>query len=66
MTDYFSMEPMRYWSMPTTTSADARKLKLQQMIDSEDYLFGRKYDGNWSRAVITKDRDALQLVVSLL
>lgn len=60
MTDYFSMEPMRYWSMPATTSADARKLKLQQMIDSEDYLFGRKYDGNWSRAVITKDRDALQ------
>ncbi len=60
MTDYFSMEPMRYWSMPATTSADVRKLKLQQMIDSEDYLFGRKYDGNWSRAVITKDRYALQ------
>lgn len=60
MTDYFSMEPMRYWSMPATTSADVRKLKLQQMIDSEDYLFGRKYDGNWSRAVITKDRNALQ------
>lgn len=58
--NYFEMEPMRYWSMPATTSADVRKLKLQQMIDSEGYLFGRKYDGNWSRAVITKDRDALQ------
>lgn len=60
MTDYFSMEPMRYWSMPATTSADIRKLKLQQMIDSRDYLFGRKYDGNWSRAVITPERSALQ------
>lgn len=60
MIDYFSMEPMRYWSMPATTSADARKLKLQQMIDSKDYLFGRKYDGNWSRAVITSQRQALQ------
>ena len=60
MTDYFSMEPMRYWSMPANTSADARKLKLQQMINSKDYLFGRKYDGNWSRAVITPERQALQ------
>ena len=60
MTDYFSMEPMRYWSIPATTSADVRKLKLQQMIDSEGYLFGRKYDGNWSRAVITHERQALQ------
>lgn len=60
MTDYFSMEPMRYWSMPANTNADIRKLKLQQMIESGEYLFGRKYDGNWSRAVITPERQALQ------
>ena len=26
--------------------------KLEQMIDSGDYMFGLKTDGNWSRAII--------------
>ena len=60
MKDYFTSEPMKYWSMPSTTSQEIRKIKLEQMINSKEYLFGRKYDGNWSRAVITNDRQALQ------
>lgn len=60
MKDYFSMEPMKYWSMPNNMTQDARRLKLQNLIDSDKYLFGEKYDGNWSRAVITPERQALQ------
>lgn len=58
--NYFTMEPMRYFAPPSTMSAETRRTKLESMIDSGDYLFGLKTDGNWSRAVITKDRDALQ------
>ena len=60
MIDYFTSEPMKYWSMSSTLSSEARKMKLEEMINSGNYLFGRKYDGNWSRAVITPQRQALQ------
>lgn len=60
MIDYFTMEPMRYFAPASTMSSDTRKIKLEQMIESGDYLFGLKTDGNWSRAVITKERNALQ------
>jgi len=58
--NYFESEPMKYFAPSSTMSAEARRLKLEQMIDSGDYLFGLKTDGNWSRAVITKERQALQ------
>lgn len=58
--DYFNSEPMKYWSMSSTLSTETRKIKLEEMINSGNYLFGRKYDGNWSRAVITPQRQALQ------
>ena len=60
MKDYFSMEPMKYWSMSSTINQDARKIKLEELINTNNYIFGEKYDGNWSRAVITGDRQALQ------
>ena len=58
--DYFTSEPMKYFAPSSTMTAEARRLKLEQMIDSGNYLFGLKTDGNWSRAVITRDRQALQ------
>ena len=58
--DYFTSEPMKYWMMPNSTTPEMRKLKLQQLIDSGDYAFGIKTDGNWSRAIITPERKALQ------
>lgn len=60
MIDYFTSEPMKYFAPSSTMSSDARRAKLEQMIDSGNYLFGQKYDGNWSRAVITPERNALQ------
>lgn len=58
--DYFTSEPMKYFAPPNTMSSDMRRTKLEQMIDSGNYMFGLKTDGNWSRAVITGDRQALQ------
>ena len=58
--NYFEMEPMRYFAPPASMSSDVRRHKLEQMISSGNYLFGEKTDGNWSRAIITKERDALQ------
>ena len=58
--NYFEMEPMKYFAPPSTMSSETRRSKLEQMIDSGNYMFGLKTDGNWSRAVITKDRQALQ------
>jgi ATP-dependent DNA ligase len=60
MIDYFTSEPMKYFAPSSTMSPDARRAKLEQMIDSGNYLFGEKTDGNWSRAVITPERTALQ------
>lgn len=58
--DYFTMEPMKYWSMPSTISPTERQLRLEELAEGGNYLFGIKTDGNWSRAVITKERNALQ------
>ena len=58
--DLFSMEPMRYWSPSSTMSAETKRQHLDQMIASHQYIWSEKFDGNWSRAVITAGRAALQ------
>ena len=60
MINYFESEPMKYWACSSTITPEQKRRKLEQMIDSNEYMFGEKYDGNWSRAVITSDRQALQ------
>ena len=58
--NYFTSEPMKYFAPPASMSPEVRRTKLEQMIDSGNYLFGEKTDGNWSRAVITPERQVLQ------
>ena len=60
MEDLFTLEPMKYQAFPATMSAADRRRKLQQMIDSGEYYYSEKTDGNLCRAVITKDHFALQ------
>ena len=60
MTDYFTMEPMRYWAPTSTMPPKTKREHLEQMIASGDYIWSQKYDGNWSRAIVTVDRNALQ------
>jgi ATP-dependent DNA ligase len=58
--NYFESEPMKYFAPPATMSPEERRFRLERMIESGEYLFGLKTDGNWSRAVITAERQALQ------
>ena len=60
MNELFSMEPMRYWAPASTMDAATKRQHLEQMANSHSYIWSRKYDGNWSRAIITKERAALQ------
>ena len=52
MIDFKNSEPMRYWATSASMSATEKRMRLEQMAASGSYLFSRKYDGNWSRAVI--------------
>ena len=60
MINYFESEPMKYYAPPATMSKETRKARLEAMANSGDYYYGIKTDGNWSRAVITPERNALQ------
>ena len=60
MIDYFTSEPMRYWAPASSMTPEVKRQHLEQMIAGGQYIWSRKYDGNWSRAVITPDRNALQ------
>lgn len=60
MIDYFTSEPMKYYAPAASMSKEARKARLESMADSGEYLYGLKTDGNWTRAVITPERNALQ------
>lgn len=58
--DYFTSEPMRYWAPSASMSPIEKRMHLEKMIESDNYLWSQKFDGNWSRAVITSERNALQ------
>lgn len=60
MTDYFSLEIMKYWAPTSSMSAEVRRQHLEQMAASGNYLWSEKFDGNFSRAVITTERAVLQ------
>lgn len=60
MRNYFEDEPMKYFAPPASMNQEVRRMKLEQMIKSGEYLFSTKIDGNWSRAIITNERNALQ------
>lgn len=53
-------EPMKYFAFAPSTTPEVRRAKLEQMILSNNYLFGLKTDGNWSRAILTANDKLLQ------
>jgi len=60
MTDFFTSEPMKYYAPPASMPKEVKRMKIEEMIASGDFIYSIKTDGNWSRAVITADRAALQ------
>lgn len=60
MTDYFSMGVQKYWAPTSAMDPEVKRQHLEQMAASGMYLWSEKFDGNFTRAVITPDRAALQ------
>lgn len=60
MTNYFTAEPMKYFSFPSTYSKERRQERIQDMINGGQYIYSLKTDGNLLRAVVTPDASALQ------
>lgn len=52
MFDFEHSEPMHYWAFPATYSKSRKQQQLDDMINSGEYLYSLKTDGNWSRAII--------------
>ena len=50
--DWNKMEPMKYWSFPSTMDKETRQNNIDRMIASGEYLFSQKYDGNWARTIV--------------
>ena len=60
MTNFFELGIQKYWAPTSTTSAETRRMKLEQAIESGNYIWSEKFDGNFLRGVITPERNALQ------
>ena len=60
MTNFFELGIQKYWAPTSTTSAETRRIKLEQAIESGNYIWSEKFDGNFLRGVITPERNALQ------
>ena len=58
--DWNKMEPMKYWSFSSSMDKETRQNHIDRMIASGDYLFSQKYDGNWARAIVSKDFSGIQ------
>lgn len=58
--DLFEVEPMKYWSLPSNLTDIERQAKINFVLDTNDYIYSLKTDGNLIRAVITPGRFALQ------
>lgn len=51
------LPPEKYWSFPSSYSTERRKLEINQMIDSGNFYFQLKTDGNYSAFICDFDGD---------
>ena len=58
--NWFSMEIQKYWAPTSAFSKEKFRMKLEECAESGDYIWAEKFDGNFTRAVITSNRNALQ------
>ena len=58
--NYFEMGVQKYWAPTSSMNAETKRQHLEQMAISGNYLWSEKFDGNFTRAVITSERSALQ------
>ena len=60
MIDWFELGIQKYWAPTSSVSKEVRQMKLEAAIESGDYIWSEKFDGNFLRGIITSERNALQ------
>lgn len=60
MTDFKVSEPMKYWATSSTMSAEEKRIRLEKMASDGAYIWSEKFDGNWSRGIVSPDCNLLQ------
>lgn len=58
--NYFEMGIQKYWAPTSSMTKEKRRIKLEECAESGNYIWSEKFDGNFTRAVITQERNALQ------
>lgn len=48
---FLNREPTKYWAMGSSLNAAARKEKIDKLLETHDYIYSEKVDGNLIRAV---------------
>lgn len=51
------LQPEKYWSFPSSYSKEKREIEIQQMINSGNYYYQLKTDGNYSAFICDFDGD---------
>lgn len=58
--DLYTLEPMKYYSFSSSIKESERKRKIDYLIESNNYIYSLKTDGNWSRMIWQDGEVALQ------
>lgn len=49
--ELFDLTPMKYFSFPSSYSAQQKQERIEFLLNSQDYIYSLKTDGNWSRMI---------------
>lgn len=52
--------PMKYWAMGSTMSPEQKRDKLNFLIESHQYIYSEKKDGDWGRVIVDDGYGILQ------
>ena len=49
--DLFELKPMKYYSFSSTFNAQKKQEKIDLLLNTNQYIYSLKTDGNWSRMI---------------
>ena len=49
--ELFNLKPMRYFSFPVSYSSVQKQERIKFLLDTNQYIYSLKTDGNWSRMI---------------
>lgn len=58
--DWKNLGIQKYWAPTASTSKEMKRMKLEAAIDSGNYIWSEKFDGNFLRGIIAPDDAVLQ------